>query len=64
MMGKILYDRSYQPPRESNHSGDEKTILRRFYRSLSKLYHPDRNPGVDTGEEMQLLNRLKEQWGV
>ena len=39
-------------------------ILKRFYRSLSKTYHPDLNPGKDTTAAMQLLNRLKETWGV
>ena len=39
-------------------------MLKKFYRSLSKTYHPDLNPNEDTTEAMKLLNKLKEQWGV
>ena len=39
-------------------------MLKKFYRTLSKAYHPDRNPGKDTSEEMKLLNQLKNEWGV
>ncbi len=43
---------------------ENKAILKQFYRTLSKSYHPDSNPGKDTSEEMKLLNQLKTDWGV
>lgn len=45
-------------------SEDERPLLKQFYRTLSKAYHPDSNPGKDTSEAMKLLNRLKTEWGV
>lgn len=45
-------------------SEDNKAMFKKFYRTLSKTYHPDSNPGVDTSEEMKLLNQLKIEWGV
>lgn len=48
----------------STYTETEKAILKQFYRTLSKTYHPDLNPGKDTTAEMQLLNKLKETWGV
>lgn len=53
---------SAAPP--GNYSADDTAILKQFYRVLSKTYHPDLNPGRDTTAEMQLLNRLKREWGV
>lgn len=47
----------------TNHE-DNKAMLKKFYRTLSKAYHPDSNPGRDTSEEMKLLNQLKSDWGV
>ncbi|WP_024295635.1 hypothetical protein [Lacrimispora indolis] len=41
-----------------------KATLKQFYRTLSKVYHPDSNPGKDTSEEMKVLNQLKTEWGV
>lgn len=41
-----------------------KAMLKQFYRTLSKAYHPDSNPGKDTSEEMKLLNQLKMDWGL
>lgn len=41
-----------------------KPLLKQFYRTLSKAYHPDSNPNKDTSEEMKLLNQLKNNWGV
>ena len=38
--------------------------LKKFYRTLSKAFHPDSNQGVDATEEMKMLNRLKSDWGV
>lgn len=46
------------------YSAEDKAILKKFYKSLSKLYHPDMNRDIDTHAEMVLLNRLKEEWGV
>ena len=40
----------------------EKAMLKKFYRVLSKEYHPD-NMGGST-EEMQLVNKLKGVWGL
>lgn len=54
----------YSVPARSTYTEEEMAILKRFYRSLSKTYHPDLNPGKDTTAAMQLLNRLKETWGV
>lgn len=48
----------------SSHSEEEKTVLKSFYRELSKKYHPDANPDKDTSKEMQLLNQLKQDWGL
>lgn len=56
--------RSYSVPSVSTYSESETAILKQFYRSLSKAYHPDLNPGKDTTAEMQLLNKLKESWNI
>lgn len=48
----------------AGHGEREKTMLKQFYRTLSKTYHPDSNPGKDTSEEMKLLNQLKADWGL
>lgn len=48
----------------SNYSEDDKAMLKKFYRVLAKTYHPDSNSGVDTAEEMKMLNRLKGEWGI
>lgn len=53
---------SYSVPAVSTYTAEETAILKQFYRSLSKTYHL--NPGKDTTAEMQLLNKLKEAWGV
>lgn len=55
---------SYSVQSVSTYNEAETAILKKFYRSLSKTYHPDMNPGRDTTAEMQLLNKLKEAWGV
>lgn len=54
----------YRESWRSTYTEEETAILKQFYRSLSKTYHPDLNPGRDTTAEMQLLNKLKEAWGV
>jgi len=53
---------SYQVPTDSTYTDDEKTLLKKFYRTLSKEFHPDNATG-DT-EAMQLVNKLKGDWGV
>ena len=45
-------------------STDEKESLKKFYRVLSKHFHPDKNPDADTTVEMQLVNKLKDEWGL
>ena len=55
---------SYSVPTVSTYTEEETALLKKFYRSLTKTYHPDLNPDEDTTAEMQLLNRIKEQWGV
>ena len=55
---------SYSIPTVSIYTEEETAILKKLYRSLTKTYHPDLNPDKDTTAEMQLLNRIKEQWGV
>ena len=47
-----------------NYSEADREMLKKFYRTLSKTFHPDSNPDVDTDEEMKMLNRLKGEWGV
>lgn len=48
----------------SNHNPEDKETLKQFYRVLSKKFHPDANPDTDTSKQMQLLNQLKNEWGV
>lgn len=55
---------NYSIPVSSNHTDEEKQYLKQFYKVLSLKFHPDRNPDRDTTKEMQLLNRLKEEWGL
>lgn len=43
---------------------DDKAVLKQFYRELSKKFHPDANPDIDTSEQMKILNQLKSEWGV
>jgi len=40
----------------------EKSMLKNFYKTLSKAYHPDITKSDST--EMQLINKLKEAWGI
>lgn len=51
-------------PVSGHHGEGDKVILKQFYRTLSKAYHPDSNPGKDTSEEMKLLNQIKAEWGL
>ena len=55
---------SYSSGLSSNYSADETAMLKQLYKVLSKKYHPDLNPGKDTTAEMQLLNRLKQVFGI
>ena len=55
---------SYQENKNSNYKNEEREMMKQFYRVLSKKFHPDANPGEDTSKEMQLLNSLKDEWGV
>ena len=55
---------SYSIPSASTYTEEEKAMLKQFYRALSKKFHPDMNLDRDTTQEMKLLNRLKESWGV
>ena len=55
------YNNLFSAPTEK-YTDDEKTMLKNFYKTLSKLYHPDITN--NDGQAMQLLNRLKESWGI
>ncbi len=55
---------SYSVQSGGTYSEAETATLKEFYKKLSKIYHPDLNPGKDTTAAMQLLNKLKEGWGV
>lgn len=48
----------------ADRSTEDKAMLKKFYRSLSKIYHPDMNLDTDTHAEMVLLNNLKDEWGI
>ncbi|MBO5031087.1 MAG: hypothetical protein J6D08_04215 [Lachnospiraceae bacterium] len=50
---------SYCDSSASNYNEADKAMLKKFYRTLSKAFHPDSNPDKDTSEEMKMLNRLK-----
>ena len=56
--------RSYQNQKNGNYAESEKKMLKSFYVMLSHKFHPDNNPDKDTTKEMQLLNKLKADWGV
>lgn len=64
--GADTSDYSYGHPfiETTDYSPNERALLKKFYKALSLKYHPDVNQGADTTKEMQLLNKLKEQWGV
>ncbi len=55
---------SYCENFSNNYSYDDREILKQFYRTLSKKFHPDVNPDEDTSKQMQLLNQLKKEWGL
>lgn len=58
--GSSSYGASYH----GNYTNEEQSLLKQFYRELSKKFHPDSNPDRDTSEHMKLLNRLKNEWNV
>jgi len=53
---------SYSNLSHGNYNDDEKAILKKFYRTLSKEYHPDNTKGNHVA--MQLVNKLKSAWGI
>jgi curved DNA-binding protein CbpA len=53
---------SYFKTSYSNYTDEEKSLLKKIYRSLSKNFHPDITK--DDGEIMKLINKLKEGWGI
>lgn len=55
---------SYFATERSTYTKEEQPILKKFYKVLSMKFHPDVNPDNDTTKEMQLLNKLKESWGL
>lgn len=55
---------SYCDTGYGNYTNENRDILKQFYRTLSKKFHPDANPDIDTSKQMQLLNQLKDEWGV
>ena len=55
-------DGSYQTGLCSNYTDKEKEYLKKFYKALAAKFHPD-VLGGDNGP-MQLVNKLKEQWGI
>lgn len=55
---------SYQSIGCKTYTDDEKRILKKCYKKLSMAFHPDLNLGSDTTEEMQMINKLKEEWGI
>lgn len=54
----------FSSSRAGSYTEEERAMLKRFYKVLSMKFHPDLNQGTDTTKEMQLLNKLKEGWGV
>lgn len=55
---------SYFKTNSSNYTDEEKQTLKRFYKKLAAAFHPDVNPDTDTTKEMQLLNKLKDEWNL
>lgn len=44
------------------YTDSEKVLLKKFYKTLSQKFHPDSQGG--SNDAMQLVNKLKQQWGV
>lgn len=53
----------YQGIKQSTYTEDEKVMLKQIYRVLALKFHPDKNEG-EGGEIMNLVNKLKEEWGI
>lgn len=56
----------YEPNnrRSSIYSSDDRKILKGIYRTLCKSYHPDNNPNKNTDKEIQMINKLRDEWGL
>lgn len=54
---------SYQGIKQSTYTENEKAMLKQIYRSLALKFHPDKNKGEGI-EIMNLVNKLKEEWGI
>lgn len=52
---------SYSIGLSGNYTDNEKEYLKKFYKVLAMKFHPD---VIKDNEPMQLLNKLKEQWGI
>lgn len=50
--------------RSSIYTSDDKKILKRIYRTLCKSYHPDNNPNKNTDKEIQMINKLRDEWEI
>lgn len=46
---------SYHNSISDNHAEDDKETLKQFYRVLSKKFHPDSNPDIDTSRKCSCL---------
>lgn len=58
------HSRSYFNVTPSTYTVEEKRDLKKFYKSLALQFHPDTNPSADSTQTMQLLNKLKDEWGI
>lgn len=47
---------------KSEYDSDDKEILKKFYKDLVNKYYSDNNE--DITKEMQLLNKIKKDWGI
>ena len=55
---------SYFKSKSSTYTDEEKQMLKKFFKTLSIKFHPDMNLDTDTTKEMQLLNKLNEEWNL
>lgn len=58
------YSSGYSALIKSSYSEEEKKHLKKFYRMLSAKFHPDINHNEEDAEAMELLNKLKNEWGI